>query len=653
MVPSTRIRAFAVVSVAATAFGALPAVAAPSQPGLVALASAIPAWAHQAAAAVVSGSSRIDVAMVLRPRHQAAQNRLESALNDPTSPSYRHYLTHQQYVARFAPTAAAASATTSWLRSAGLTVDRTTPSRTMVAAHGTANVVARAFHTSFGLFRVAGHLLRAPLSEPLIPSSLGSSVTAVTGLAQQRYVPNAPPAAAYVNARPCSRYYGEKRAMSAPRYAGAHQPYTVCGYTPQQLRSAYGVDAVHQSGRGATVGIVDAFASPSIEADANRWSRLHHLPTFRPGQFSQQLYPGATSLPEANIGGLIDFDPQGWQGEESLDVEAVHAMAPAANIIYYAATNIAAADPGLYLAEAQAIESGKVDIVSNSWSLPDDAPLITDQILFDILSGEAATTGVTLDYSTGDDGDEIANIGVRSVNFPSDSPQVTAVGGTTLRVGRGGRWLGENYWGDTKVPMLHGHWAWNKATASGGGGGGNSVLYDEPAWQQGVVPRSLATHGGVAPGRVVPDVSMDADSATGMLIGETMTFAGGKVHYGQFRVGGTSLSVPLFSGLLALAVQRNHGKRLGMIAPTLYHQARTAKGRLAVFRDPSSVKQRSGRTRLANVRVDFLDPANVGSPKVVTLRTLGNLGTLHQRRGFDDSTGLGSPKAPALVRALG
>lgn len=523
----------------------------------------------------------------------------------------------------------------------------------MVAAHGSAAVVASAFHTSFGLFRVAGDLLRAPLSQPLVPSSLASAVEAVTGLAQQRYVPNAPPEAAYVNARPCSRYYGEKRATTTPKYAGSHQPYTICGYTPQQMRSAYGVDKLKQTGKGATVGIVDAFASPSIASDVNRWSRIHHLPTMRPGQFTQHLYPGASSLPEANIGGLIDFDPQGWQGEESLDVEAVHAMAPAANIDYYAATNITAADPGLYLAEAQAIESGKVNVVSNSWSLPDDSPLPTDQILFDILSGEAATTGVTLDYSTGDDGDEIANIGERTVNFPSDSPQVTAIGGTTLRVGRGGKYLGENYWGDTKVPMLHGRWAWGKATASGGGGGGNSVLYDEPAWQKGVVPTAYATHGGVAPGRVVPDVSMDSDSATGFLVGETMTFAGGKVRFGQFRVGGTSLAVPLFSGLLALAVQRDHGKNLGVVGPTLYRHSRTTAGRLALFHDPNLVDQHGGRTRLANVRVDYSDPANVGSTRVVTLRTLGNLGTLHQRRGYDDSTGLGSPKAPALVKLLG
>src|SRR5207248_8644287 len=128
--------------------------------------------------------------------------------------------------------------------------------------------------------------------------------------------------------------------------------------------------------------------------------------------------PGATSLPEVSVGGRIDFDPQGWQGEETLDVEAVHAMAPAANIVYYAASNEAAVDPGLYVAEAEAVEQGTAQVVSNSWSLPYDFPLPDDQVLFDTVASEAAAIGITLDYSTGDGGDEITAVGQRSADFP-------------------------------------------------------------------------------------------------------------------------------------------------------------------------------------------------------------------------------------------
>jgi subtilase family serine protease len=654
MSPRHRPRLVAIIGGFAAVAGVLPATAAtvgPS-PALARLVAAVPAWAHGALAAPEPASARVDVALVLRGRHQAALHRFVAAVSEPGSPSYRHFLTPAQYAARFGPTGAEASAASSWLRSAGLTVDAVTPNRTLVAAHGPAAIVAAAFHTGFGRFRVAGRLLRAPLSEPQVPASLASSVLAVTGLAQTRLAPAAPPQPAFVNARPCSRYYGQKVSRGLPTYAGHHPAYAVCGYTPAQLRSAYGVSRLKLTGRRAAVGIVDAYASPSVVADVNHWSRLHGLPKFGPGQFTQHLYPGATSLPEANIGGLVDFDPQGWQGEETLDVEAVHAMAPAAKIAYFAGTTAAPADPGLYVAEAEAIEGGEVQVVSNSWSLPDDSPLPTDQLLMAIESSEAAATGVTLDFATGDEGDEIANIGVRNVDFPSDSPLVTAVGGTTLRVSRTGRWLGETYWGTEKIPLVSGHWAFAKQTTGGAAGGGNSILYPEPSWQRGVVPPGLASYGGVAPGRVVPDVAMDGDPTTGMLIGETMTFAGGATRFGEFRIGGTSVSCPLFSGLLALAVQRNHGRGLGLVTPTLYHKARTAKGRRALFRDPSLVKQRAGRPRFANVRVDHVDPTNPRSPRVFTLRTLGNLGTLHQRRGYDDSTGLGSPRAAALIALL-
>jgi subtilase family serine protease len=638
-----------------SAVATIPAAASSttSRPSLARLLGAVPAWAHQRPAAIEPAAARVDLALVLTGRHQARLRRFDAAVSNPHSASYRQFLTPAQYTARFAPTASAAAVAAGWLRSEGLSVDTTTPHRTLVAAHGPASVVAAAFHTSFGLFRVGGGLLRAPLTDPLVPAGLGGIVAGITGLAQTRLAPAAPPQQADVNARPCSRYYGQQTARSLPSYAGSHPAYAVCGYTPQQLRSAYGVSKLRQTGTGAAVGVVDAYASPSVAADVNRWSRLHHLPAFRAGQFSQQLYPGASSLPEASLGPLIDFDPQGWQGEQTLDIEAIHAMAPGARVVYYAGTSAVPGDPGLYLAEAEAIEGGKVQIVSNSWTLPDDGPLATDQLLMDLLAGQAAAIGVTLDFATGDQGDELANIGIRTVNFPADNPQVTAVGGTTLKVGRHGNRLGETYWGTEKVPLVGRHWAFGKQTTGGAGGGGNSVLYNEPAWQRGVVPASLASYGGVAPGRVIPDVSMDGDPTTGLLMGETMTFAGGARKFGQFRIGGTSVSCPLFSGLLALAVQRNHGHGLGVINPTLYDHSRTAAGRRALFNDPSPVAQRHGRPKFANVRADHANPANPASRRVFTLRTLGNLGTLHQRRGYDDSTGLGSPKAPALVKLLG
>ena len=89
----------------------------------------------------------------------------------------------------------------------------------------------------------------------------------------------------------------------------------------------------------------------------------------------------------------------------------------------------------------------------------------------------------------------------------------------------------------------------------GGSGGFTSYGYTEPNYQKGVVPLSLATRNqyiiGPTPTRVEPDISMDADPATGELMGLHETFPNGSVHTGLTRFGGTSLASPLFAGELA------------------------------------------------------------------------------------------------------
>ena len=132
------------------------------------------------------------------------------------------------------------------------------------------------------------------------------------------------------------------------------------------------------------------------------------------------------------------------------------------------------------------------------------------------------------------------------------------------------------------------------------------------------------------------------------------TFAGGTVAYGEYRIGGTSLSCPLFSGLLALAVGARDGKGLGLINPTLYGAA-AKPGSAKLYYDPQAVKvdkAAGGQSVIGNVRPDYADPTDATSAVSFSLRTLGNLGTLHALPGYDDSTGLGSPRSKALLTML-
>jgi subtilase family serine protease len=73
------------------------------------------------------------------------------------------------------------------------------------------------------------------------------------------------------------------------------------------------------------VAIIDAYASPTITSDVNTWSTNRGLPQFKANQFTQVVAPGTYHHPES--GGKNKQDPQGWYGEETLDVEAVHGMA--------------------------------------------------------------------------------------------------------------------------------------------------------------------------------------------------------------------------------------------------------------------------------------------------------------------------------------
>lgn len=660
--PSTNRRGVSVLAVAVVVAVSAPALAASSHQSANARVSvragAIPAWARGVRpAASEPAKSVVRLALSLTPRNAGELSALASSVSNPNSSDYRHFLTTAHYDARFAPTAASAALARNWLRAQGLTVDGTTPGNGVVYAHGAAARVATAFHTSFARFRVAGALLRSPLSQPQIPASLAGIVGAVDGLAQTEMHSTAAPSPAFVNARPCSKYFGQKIAKKQLTYRGKHQALAVCGYSPKQVRSAYGigpkfltVNGHHLTGKGVTVAVVDAFASPTVEADANTYSHKNGLPAFKAGQFTQTLLPGATATPEVNVLGLGAVDPQGWAGEETLDVEAVHAMAPGANVHYYGA--LTPEDVTLFTALAEAIEGGKAQVVSDSFASSTDDPDPADLLLFNTLMNQAAVKGITVDFSSGDDGDNVASQGFRTADFPATSTGVTAVGGTTVVVNKAGKQVATTYWGTEKVPMLHGKWDFKDETTGGAGGGGVSTSYAEPSWQKGIVPTSEATYGGVKPGRVLPDVSMIADPTTGFLMGQTQTFASGAVRYSEYRIGGTSVACPMFSGVIALADQlAGHG--IGLITPTLYSDSRTTAGRLRLFTDPSAVKVKGGHTVLANVRPDFTITDNPSSAVVYTLRTLGNLGSLHARKGFDDSTGLGSPKAPALVSALG
>lgn len=101
-------------------------------------------------------------------------------------------------------------------------------------------------------------------------------------------------------------------------------PFAVCGYGPQQLSGAYGVTDSGFTGKGITVAVVDGFALPTMAKDLNQWNKNRGWQKMRKGQYMEDV-PTGTGY------------SAGRAGEEALDVEAIHSMAPDANILYAAA----------------------------------------------------------------------------------------------------------------------------------------------------------------------------------------------------------------------------------------------------------------------------------------------------------------------------
>jgi subtilase family serine protease len=265
------------------------------------------------------------------------------------------------------------------------------------------------------------------------------------------------------------------------------------GLSPATIKGVYGFTTSATAGAGKTIAIVDAYDDPTAESDLAVFSSTFGLPacTTANGCFSKVDQTGGTHYPRTN---------SGWALEIALDVEWAHAIAPGAHILLVEAktnsfTNLLAAED---YARTHA------DYVSNSWGSSE-------------FSGENSydshfAAGKTF-VSAGDNG--------TPAEYPSSSPNVVSVGGTTLHFS-GGTFTSETGWS--------------------GGGGGCSAYESKPAAQ---TTGSIDCSGK----RATPDVSLDADPASGVSVYDSTKYQG---LAGWWTVGGTSASSPMLAGHAAV-----------------------------------------------------------------------------------------------------
>ena len=622
-------RAFAVAALCAAALSVASAGAAP--PAQATLHGSAPAWAnssHFVASADPAGN--VGFRVYLGWRNPAAADALAKAVSDPRSASYGQYVKPAEFRKQFAPSQVQVGAVQSWLRSQGFTVDYTPANNHYVAAEGTVGQAQAAFGVSFGVYSVNGSDVRSPSADVSVPSSLADVVTAVVGLddSAQFVQPdnaadrNAPPSAGFRNAPPLSDYWAQllspyqfpagytQLGYTQPPLASV--PWTVKGYTPQQIKGAYGISSTYD-GAGQTVAIIDAYASPTILADVNQWSTNRGLPTMTSGQLQQVVAPGTYRRPNNPR-----QDPSGWYGEETLDVEAVHGMAPAAKIVFVGAPNNYR---DLDAAMNHVVDGHLAQIVTNSYGFPTELlPAGYVKPLEDTFI-QAAAEGIGVYFSSGDNGDETSRFGTAVADWPASSPWVTSVGGTALGIDQANTRAVETGWGTSNYNCNTTTLACSRTGWLYGAGGGVSQLFAEPWYQQGVVTLS---------GRGIPDVAALADPQTGLLVGQTQTFPDG-THYDEFRLGGTSLASPIFAGLMALADQRA-GTPHGFANPAFYANASS-------FYDVLSVKTAVARRNYNN----SVDGSAGTADRLRTFDDYSGSPTQHTNTGWDNVTGLGTP----------
>ena len=289
------------------------------------------------------------------------------------------------------------------------------------------------------------------------------------------------------------------------------------GYTPAEIRHAYGFDqvffgALAGDGRNQTIAIIDAFNNPTIFNDLHAFDVTFGLPD--PPSFRKfwQIE-----------GGVPPPDDEGWALEIALDVEWAHAMAPAANIMLVEAFDNS--DTNLFGVAQWAAQQSGVSAVSMSFGGPE----FSEQSVFNsTFNTPAGHPGVTFVAASGDraSGSWYPLNDPKPI-YPASAPNVVGLGGTSLFIDLAGNYSSESGWR--------------------GSGGGISTVEAKPSYQSGI------SIGGSH--RVSPDVAFVADPNTGVAVYDSF----GTFDDPWVEVGGTSASAPIFAGLMAVV---NEGRQL-------------------------------------------------------------------------------------------
>jgi subtilase family serine protease len=442
-------------------------------------------------------------------------------------------LSPSAFTASYGPTASDVQAVTSYLQSKGFTNVTVEPNNLIVSATASATQVSSAFNTTLHSFSTNLGNVYANISPAYVPQALGGTVVAVLGLnnaqtmapsvhvSPTRLSASAAPNAASQAPSPCAVNNVELLLIPSTGQPAQTQNQVGClrNYTPADFQRAYDIGNLAPATSVNVAIMTQGFVQETID-------------NVRVNEQGDGLAPANIVVKQV---GLKGAPSSAGTDEWTLDIMASTGMASNVNTVYvYSTTSLTDSDIALEF---------------NRWVTDDIAPVANasfggceysayvdgSMVLDDEIINQAAVQGQTLFASTGDTGSFCSvgtpngvPAGVPLVEYPAASPYVVGVGGTTLITATDG-----SYWGE---------YSWYS------GGGGLSQFEYSPYWQAPVQPASSTPVGFTFRG--LPDIAMDADLQTGMVI--YLNDAGGWT-----LIGGTSLASPLAAGSWARLIQSN------------------------------------------------------------------------------------------------
>ena len=453
-------------------------------------------------------SGKVSILLRLRDPGSSRLPLAVSRIYDPRSRYYGRFVKPARFRSLYGPQQAIVHRVHHYIARFRLTASAVS-SNPWMTVQGSANAIDRAFKAKVHRYLSAGKIYLNSAGQPTVPSALRSDVLSVA---------------------PVTTAYLETQAVPGS------------GLSPTGIMNAYDISPLTQQGiDGAGQTVVFIEVDGIDESALSAYAQKFHLPPFQYAIHGPQLKPG---------------------GEATMDLEVVHAIAPKARLVVY---NLPVVDifADLHQQLSNLIVASQGDIFSESLAIcarddnQQNAQALQSAYAQADAAGEAvfAATGDSAAFGCISQANTSPAASAVSTMIPASCPGVTAVGGTRLSIRGNGSWYDETVWED---PL-----------ETGGTGGGATHLYARPSWQRAPGIAYQDQRYNTSGMRLIPDVSADADPASGMTIDYPSGWANG---------GGTSQATPIWAAITALIDEylvRHHHRSVGWLNPALYSLARS------------------------------------------------------------------------------